>query len=72
MSNMQILVGKRVKSSRAADTRDSQAPRDHTIERVWANKDDGKFYAWSANGAGGEHLSAASESQLIRRIMSLA
>lgn len=71
MDNMQTLIGKRVKSSTAADTRGEKAPRDHVIERVWFNGDDGKFYAWSANRTGGEHLSATSESQLIRRIMSL-
>lgn len=72
MSNMHTLIGKRVKSSTAADTRDAKAPRDHTIERVWANEKDGNFYAWSANGVGGEHLRASSERQLIRRVMSLA
>lgn len=69
--DMQLLVGTRVKSSTAADTASQRAPRDHHIAKIWKNED-GECVAWSTNHAGGEHLRAADEDALRRRIMSLA
>ena len=70
VATIQELVGTRVKRSSASDE-PNPAARDHVIKSIYYDVEFGKWSGWSEGPSSGEHLTAKSESELRRKIMSL-